>query len=101
MRLKTTFIGFAACLVLSLPLAAAPVPANPPVPGDAQDATLPLTTNSPKARQIVLEGMNLYLDQVKQDQTIEILRKAVKLDPDFAMAHEFLAWVSLSAAEQV
>ena len=43
----------------------------------------------------------LYLDRVEQEQSIEILRKAVQVDPDFAMGHEFLAQISLDSAEQV
>jgi len=64
-------------------------------------AVLPLTTKSPEARRLVEEALTLYLDRVEQEQSIEILRKAVKVDPDFAMAHEFLAQISLDSAEQV
>lgn len=45
--------------------------------------------------------MNLYLDKVEQANAIELLRAGLKIDPDFAMGHEFLAWVSLDPAEQV
>jgi tetratricopeptide (TPR) repeat protein len=65
------------------------------------NATLPLTTKSPEARRLVQEALTLYLDRVEQEQANEILRKAVKVDPDFAMAHEFLAQISLDSAEQV
>jgi tetratricopeptide (TPR) repeat protein len=68
---------------------------------DPQKAVLPLTTRSPQARRLVNEAMMLYLDQVEQTQSIEILRAAIKIDPNFAMGHEFLAWVSLDPAEQV
>ena len=64
-------------------------------------AVLPLTTKSPEARRLVEEALNLYLDKVEQAQAIELLRKAVKVDPDFAMGHEFLAQISLDSAEQV
>jgi tetratricopeptide (TPR) repeat protein len=103
MRLGTKILGFAAAVTLSLPLVNAAAQAQETKPADSTEpvAALPLTTTSPEARRMVLDGMNLYLDQVKQDQTIEILRQAVKLDPNFAMAHEFLAWVSLNGAEQV
>lgn len=66
-----------------------------------QTAALLLTSKSPEARRLVEESMNLYLDQVEQAQTIEVLQKALKIDPEFAMGHEFLAWVSLDPAEQV
>ncbi len=65
------------------------------------NATLPLTTKSPEARRLVQEALTLYLDRVEQEQANEILRKAVQVDPDFAMAHEFLAQISLDSAEQV
>src|SRR5439155_1227074 len=62
---------------------------------------LPLTTKSPEARRLAEEAMMLDLDQVEQAKAIEILRKTVKIDPDFAMAHEFLTQISLDPAEQV
>ena len=64
-------------------------------------AALPLTTKSPEARRLVEEALTLYLDRVEQARSIEILRKAVQVDPDFAMGHEFLAQISLDSAEQV
>jgi tetratricopeptide (TPR) repeat protein len=64
-------------------------------------AVLPLTSKSPEARRIAKEAMELYLDQVEQAKAIESLRKAVKIDPDFAMAHEFLTQISLDPGEQV
>ncbi len=68
---------------------------------NALTAVLPLTTKSPEARRLVQEALGLYLDRVEQEQSIEILRKAVQIDPDFAMGHEFLAQISLDSAEQV
>lgn len=62
---------------------------------------LPLTTTSPEARSLVGTAWKLDLDEVEQTESIEILRTAVKIDPDFAMAHEILAQVSLDSAEQV
>jgi len=64
-------------------------------------ATLPLTTKSPEARRLVEEALTLYLDRVEQARSIELLRKAVQVDPEFAMGHEFLAQISLDSAEQV
>jgi tetratricopeptide (TPR) repeat protein len=64
-------------------------------------AVFPLTTKSPEARRLVEEALVLYLDKVEQEQSIEILRKAVHVDPDFAMGHEYLAQISLDSAEQV
>jgi len=67
----------------------------------AISAALPLTTKSPEARRLVQEALILYLDRVEQERSNEILRKAVQVDPDFAMGHEFLAQISLDSAEQV
>lgn len=64
-------------------------------------AALPLTTKSPEAKRLVEEALILYLDRVEQEQSNEMLRKAVQIDPDFAMGHEFLAQISLDSAEQV
>jgi tetratricopeptide (TPR) repeat protein len=64
-------------------------------------AVFPLTTKSPEARRLVEEALDLYLDKVEQEQANNILRKAVQVDPDFAMGHEFLAQISLDSAEQV
>jgi tetratricopeptide (TPR) repeat protein len=64
-------------------------------------AVFPLTTKSPEARRLVEEALILYLDRVEQAQAIDILRKAVQVDPDFAMGHEYLAQISLDSAEQV
>jgi tetratricopeptide (TPR) repeat protein len=72
-----------------------------PPPTNPLTAVLPLTTKSPEARRLVEEALILYLDRVEQAQSIEILRKAVQVDPDFAMGHEYLAQISLDSAEQV
>src|ERR1700688_3787462 len=64
-------------------------------------AVFPLTTKSPEARRLVETALTLYLDRVEQAQSIEILRKAVQVDTDFAMGHEFLAQISLDSAEHV
>lgn len=66
-----------------------------------QTAVLPLTSKSPEARRLVEEALNLYLDRVEQERACEILRRAVQVDPDFSMGHEFLAQISLDSAEQV
>jgi len=70
-------------------------------PSNPQTAVFPLTTKSPEAHKMVAEALSIYLDRVEQAQSIEILRKAVQADPDFAMGHELLAQISLDSAEQV
>jgi tetratricopeptide (TPR) repeat protein len=64
-------------------------------------AVLRLTTKSPEARRLAEQAMVLDLDQVEQAEAIEMLRKAVNIDPEFAMGHEFLTQISLDPAEQV
>ena len=80
-------------LAMTAPAAATHAP-------DTKD-TMPLTTNSEEARKLVDIAWELDLDQVEQEQAAEMLRKAVQLDPDFAVAHELLAETSLDPAEQV
>jgi tetratricopeptide (TPR) repeat protein len=92
-----------ALVITSLLLAAVTVMAQQttPAPSDPQTAVFPMTTKSPEARRLVDEALTLYLDRVEQAQSIDILRKAIKIDPDFAMGHELLAQISLDSAEQV
>ena len=68
---------------------------------NAESATLPLTSKSPEALQLVQTAWQLNLDQVEQEKAVEVLRKAVQIDPNFALAHELLAQSSLDPAEQV
>ena len=68
----------------------------------AQAATaLPLTSKSAKARRLLEQAWDLGIDRVEQQKAIQVLRKAVKADPNFAMAHEILAQISLEPAEQI
>src|SRR5271154_4533019 len=87
--------------VVGLLLVAGAAQQTPPQQSNPLTAVLPLTTKSPEARRLVEEALDLYLDRVEQAQAIDILRKAVQVDPDFAMGHEFLAQISLDSAEQV
>ncbi|MGA9963680.1 MAG: hypothetical protein WBQ10_00610, partial [Terriglobales bacterium] len=91
----TICIGLMFATVAGLAQPTAPQAAN------TITASLPLTTKSPEARRLVKEALDIYLDKVEQEQSIEILRRAVQVDPDFAMGHEFLAQISLDSAEQV
>jgi tetratricopeptide (TPR) repeat protein len=97
-------IGWFVAVVLTLGTTAVAQHAGT-LPAGTQETSdtvaLPLTTKSPQARHIVEEAMNLYLDKVEQANSIELLRAGLKIDPEFAMGHEFLAWVSLDPAEQV
>ena len=62
---------------------------------------MPLTTKSDEVRQMIEKAWDVGLDQVEQAQAIEIYRKALKIDPNFAMGHELLSQTSLDPAEQV
>jgi tetratricopeptide (TPR) repeat protein len=100
--IRKTIVCFTAALALTTLAVAQQTNASPAVSEQSSaSAPLPLTTKSPQARHIVEEAMNLYLDKVEQADSIELLRAALKIDPEFAMGHEFLAWVSLDPAEQV
>lgn len=80
---------------LGLLLFSTVAPAQP-----ASDA-LPLTTNSAKARRLMDRVWDLEADQVEQKKACDVLRKIVRIDPNFAVAHEILAQFSLDPAEQV
>lgn len=62
---------------------------------------LPLTTKSAKAHHLLDRAWDLAVDRVEQVKAIRVLRKTVKADPNFAMAHEILAQMSLDPSEQV
>ena len=64
----------------------------------AQTTTLPITTSSPKARELYYKGMedyeNLYLERCNEDW-----REAVKEDPNLAVAWAWIAFNSGNPAE--
>jgi tetratricopeptide (TPR) repeat protein len=66
-----------------------------------QSDALPLSTNSTKARRLMDRVWDLEADQVEQAKACVVLRKIVRIDPNFAVAHEILAQFSLDPAEQV
>ncbi len=98
-RIHTFQIALVIAL-LALPTAVA-ARKSAPKKAEVPPASLPFTTSSPEARQLVEKAQVLYLDKVEQTEAIEMLRKAVKLDPAFAMGHELLAQISLDSAEQL
>ena len=99
-RMISRTLAFLACASLLIGVAGA-AQQTAPAQTNPLTAVLPLTTKSPEAKRLVEEALILYLDRVEQEQSNEILRKAVQIDPDFAMGHEFLAQISLDSAEQV
>jgi serine/threonine protein kinase/Tfp pilus assembly protein PilF len=50
-----------------------------------------VTTESPEAFEYFIDGMK-HLGKSDFSATIESLKKAVEIDPQFAMAHSFLGW---------
>jgi tetratricopeptide (TPR) repeat protein len=91
-RISSVFVGLGLLFTATTIMIAAPV---------AKPAVFPLTTKSPEARRLVDEALVLYIDHVAQPEAIASLRKAVEIDPQFAMGHELLAQISLDSAEQV
>src|SRR5271167_4925129 len=98
---RATIFRVTICIGLLFAAVASVAEQTAPQPVNALSAALPLTTKSPEARRLVEEALSLYLDRVEEEQSIDILRQAVQVDPDFAMGHEFLAQISLDSAEQV
>lgn len=68
---------------------------------DSQIGVFPLTTYSPEARRLVEESLEQGFDRLERAEQIELLRKALQIDPEFAIAHQFLVLASLDSAEQV
>ena len=58
--------------------------------GLAADDKIPITTDSPEARKEFLAGRDLF-EQLKRADAVPHFRKAVELDPDFALATAYLA----------
>ena len=51
---------------------------------------MPITTSSDEARELFIEGRDLY-ENFKVPQSIPYFKKAVQLDPTFALAHLYLS----------
>jgi tetratricopeptide (TPR) repeat protein len=66
-----------------------------------QTSAFPLSAKSAKVRRLLDQSWILASDQVEQGQSIDVMRKVVKIDPEFAMGHEILAQISLDPAEQI
>jgi tetratricopeptide (TPR) repeat protein len=83
-----------------------PKPDTPPVAAAPQTATtaadpemMLVTTSSPNARSLYEEGMT-YWENVKIDKALEAWRNAAKEDPQFALAHLQVSYVSTDPVEQ-
>src|ERR1700730_16606552 len=62
---------------------------------------LPLSAKSSKVCSLLDQAWILASDQVEQAQAIDVMRKVVKIDPEFAMGHQILAQMSLDPTEQI
>lgn len=96
---RSVFTMLLVCVAL---LAVAQVTSHKPTRAKSKSAakTLPITTSSAHARELFEKGMqdyeNLYLDQSTQDW-----RDATVADPNFALAHAWVAFNSNNPAEIV
>src|ERR1700745_602535 len=61
--------------------------------------TIPVTTKSDEALRLYEEGVHDEFDLLYVDRGIETLRKSVKADPQFALAHAMLAFNTTNPAE--
>jgi tetratricopeptide (TPR) repeat protein len=68
---------------------------------NSQTGALPLSSKSPQVHKLLQQAWDLGLDQVEQPKYVDVLRKIVKVDPNFAMGHELLAQNSMDPAEQI
>jgi tetratricopeptide (TPR) repeat protein len=100
---KTRFDVFQIALLVAFVLVApcAMAKKNGPKKRPTQPAAMPFTTTSPEARLLVEKALVIDFDRVEQNEAIEMMRKAVSLDVNFAMGHELLAQLSLDSAEQI
>ena len=65
----------------------------PALASAAESSTIPITTSSPEARMLYLEGRDL-VERLKGTEAHLRTDKAVKLDPQFALA--WLQWAQTS-----
>lgn len=61
---------------------------------------MPVSSKSEPAKELFEQGV-VYYENLKLTEALDKWRQAVKLDPDFALAHCFLFRVSLDPAEQL
>ncbi|HET9181388.1 MAG TPA: tetratricopeptide repeat protein [Candidatus Angelobacter sp.] len=86
-------LALSACVALLLSSAGAAL-------SKPQNIGLEITTKSPEARAFFVSGLEKW-QTLYSEQGLENWRKAVKADPNFALAHIFLADFSNDPAEQV
>jgi len=64
----------------------------------SDDSKMPITTKSEEALQLFLKGRDLS-ERLRNQEAVEYFERAVEADPDFAMAHMFLAFSQPSAKQ--
>jgi tetratricopeptide (TPR) repeat protein len=62
---------------------------------------MPLSAKSASVFRLLDQAWVLDSDQGEQARAIGVMRKVVKIEPEFAIGHEILAQISLDPAEQV
>jgi tetratricopeptide (TPR) repeat protein len=90
--MKTISTVTAVSLLFSLSVFAQKVP---------RGSEMPLSAKSAHVFRLLDEAWILDSDQGEQSQAVGVMRKLVKIEPEFAIGHEILAQISLDPAEQV
>lgn len=90
--MKSVSTVVAASLLFSLSASAQKVP---------RASEMPLSAKSAHVFRLLDQAWILDSDQGEQAQAIGVMRKLVKIEPEFAMGHEILAQISLDPTEQV
>ena len=90
--MKSVSRVIAASLLFSLSASAQKVP---------RASEMPLSAKSAHVFLLLDQAWILDSDQGEQAQAIGVMRKVVKIEPEFAMGHEILAQISLDPTEQV
>lgn len=96
---RATFTALVAG-AMSLALAAQPSAAQSQTPQQPKAATIQITTASPQARAFFEHGL-AKMETLHWEAALSEWRDAAQADPNFALAHAFLAELSRDPVEQV
>jgi len=69
-----------------------------PMPLQAQETEIPITTSSDEALDLFVEGRN-HMENIKFDDARDLFKQALNKDPNFALAHLYLALSANTAAD--
>ncbi|MDM8002148.1 MAG: tetratricopeptide repeat protein [Bacteroidota bacterium] len=64
------------------------------------DDLMPVTTSSPKAKALFLEAMAQVFENGDQAKCTGLLKKALEIDPDFALANTWYAFMGVGSIDQ-